>query len=73
MLQCTLPKMVTKVFEKQSKKNEMPVGSAIMNGIVASFVVIIAPIIPNEDLFWSFFALNLVMFLLAYLPVFPAF
>lgn len=62
-----------KVFEKQSKKNEMPVGSAIMNGIVASFVVIIAPIIPNEDLFWSFFALNLVMFLLAYLPVFPAF
>ena len=51
----------------------MPVGAAMMNGIVASVVVILAPILPNQDLFWSFFALNLVMFLLAYLPVFPAF
>lgn len=62
-----------KVFGKKSTKNDMPVGSSIMNGIVASLVVIIAPILPNEDLFWSFFALNLVMFLAAYLPVFPAF
>ena len=54
-------------------KNGMPVGAAMMNGIVASVVVVIAPILPNQDLFWSFFALNLVMFLLAYLPVFPAF
>ena len=61
------------VFGKRSGKNEMPTGAAIMNGIVASFVVIIAPFIPNEDLFWSFFALNLVMFLLSYVPVFPAF
>lgn len=61
------------VFGKRSGKNEMPTGSAIMNGIVASVVLILAPIIPNQDLFWSFFALNLVMFLLAYLPVFPAF
>jgi amino acid transporter len=61
------------VFGKRSGKNEMPTGSAIMNGIVASAVLILAPIIPNKDLFWSFFALNLVMFLLAYLPVFPAF
>ena len=44
-----------------------------MNGLVASLVLIIAPFMPNEDLFWSFFALNLVMFLLSYLPVFPAF
>lgn len=62
-----------KVFSRKSKKNDMPVGAAIMNGIVASIVVIIAPILPNQDLFWSFFALNLVMFLAAYLPVFPAF
>ena len=61
------------VFGKRSGKNEMPTGAAIMNGIVSSFVVIIAPFIPNEDLFWSFFALNLVMFLLSYVPVFPAF
>lgn len=61
------------VFGKRSGKNEMPTGAAIMNGVVASIVVIAAPFIPNEDLFWSFFALNLVMFLMSYVPVFPAF
>ncbi|MPN22383.1 hypothetical protein SDC9_169766 [bioreactor metagenome] len=62
-----------KVFAKKSKKNDMPTGAAIMNGIVASAVVLLAMFLPNQDLFWSFFALNLVMFLAAYLPVFPAF
>lgn len=62
-----------KLFAHRDKKRNMPTGAAIMNGIVASFVVLIALIIPNEDLFWSFFALNLVMFLLSYIPVFPAF
>lgn len=52
----------------------MPVGAAMMNGIVASVVgSSLRLFCPNQDLFWSFFALNLVMFLLAYLPVFPAF
>ena len=41
--------------------------------VVASSVVIAAPFIPNQDLFWSFFALNLVMFLMSYIPVFPGF
>lgn len=62
-----------KVFKHESKKNQMPTGAALMNGMVASVVVLIAPIIPNQDLFWSFFALNLVMFLLSYIPIFPAF
>ena len=61
------------VFKIRSKKNDMPIGAAIMNGLVASTVLIIAPLIPNQDLFWCFFALNLVMFLLSYIPVFPAF
>lgn len=61
------------VFGIRSKKNDMPTGTAVMNGVIATIVVLLAPIIPNEDLFWSFFALNLVMFLLAYLPVFPSF
>lgn len=61
------------IFAKRSEKNGMPVGSAFVNAVVASAVVIIAPFIPNEDLFWSFFALNLVMFLMAYIPIFPAF
>jgi len=66
-------KDMPKVFGIRSEKNSMPVGSAVMNGIVASVVILVAPFLPNQDLFWSFFALNLVMFLLAYLPVFPAF
>lgn len=61
------------IFAKKSSKNDMPTGAAIMNGIVASIVVVIAPFIPNQDLFWCFFALNLVMFLMSYLPMFPAF
>lgn len=62
-----------KVFQKQSAKNDMPTGAAVMNGIVASIVVLVAPFLPNQDLFWAFFSLNLVMFLLSYVPVFPAF
>jgi len=61
------------VFARRSGKNDMPTGAAVMNGLVASTVVILAPFIPNQDLFWCFFALNLVMLLLSYLPVFPAF
>ncbi len=61
------------VFGIKSKKNDMPTGTAIMNGIVATVIVVAAPLLPNQDLFWAFFALNLVMFLLAYIPVFPAF
>lgn len=61
------------VFAKRSKKSDMPTGASIMNGIVASLIVVLSPLLPNQDLFWSFFALNLVMFLMAYLPIFPAF
>lgn len=61
------------VFAIKSKKNEMPTGSAVMNGIVATVIIVAAPLLPNQDLFWAFFALNLVMFLMAYIPVFPAF
>lgn len=55
----------------------MPVGSALVSGIVASAVCLLGAAIqavsPDSSLFWSFFALNLVMLLLSYLPVFPAF
>ncbi len=61
------------VFGISEKRNQMPQGANFMNGIVASLLVIIAPLLPSEDLFWSFFSLNLVMFLFSYVPVFPAF
>lgn len=62
-----------KIFSIRSEKHNMPIAASIINGIVASIIVIIGAFLPNSDLFWSFFALNLVMFLLSYLPIFPAF
>lgn len=65
------------IFKKRWAKNDMPIGSALMNGIIASIIVIIGVILsvvaPESDLFWTFFSLNLVLFLISYLPVFPAF
>ena len=66
-----------RVFAKRWAKNDMPVGAAVTSGIVASCVCVLGVLIemasPDSSLFWSFFALNLVMLLLSYLPVFPAF
>ena len=62
-----------KFFSKRRASNGISWGAALMNGIVATFIVVIAPLLPNQDLFWSFFSLNLVLFLLSYIPVFPAF
>ena len=65
------------IFKKRWAKNDMPIGSALMNGIIASIIVVIGVILsvvaPESDLFWTFFSLNLVLFLISYLPVFPAF
>lgn len=55
----------------------MPIGAALTSGFVAAIVCIAGAVIetvaPDSSLFWSFFALNLVMLLLSYVPVFPAF
>ena len=65
------------VFSRRWAKNDMPVGAALTSGVVASAVCILGVVIellsPASSLFWSFFALNLVMLLLSYVPVFPAF
>lgn len=61
------------IFAKENPKNEMPIGASMMNGIVASVLVIAAPFIPNENIFWAFFALNVVALLLSYIMMFPAF
>ncbi len=66
-----------KCFAKRWAKNDMPIGSAMATGIVAAVVCIIGVILsvvaPDSELFWTFFALNLVLFLCSYLPIFPAF
>ena len=65
------------VFTKRWAKNDMPIGSAIVNGVVAAVIcvlgVIMTIVAPESELFWTFFALNLVLFLMSYLPIFPAF
>lgn len=68
----TLPK----IFRWKNKKNDMPVGAPLLNGIVASILVLISPIMSSlglEEIFWSFFALNLVTLLLSYTFMFPSF
>lgn len=66
-----------RVFGVRRRRHDMPVGAALASGVVASVIcllgVIIEAVSPDSSLFWSFFALNLVMLLLSYVPVFPAF
>lgn len=65
-----------KIFKWKSKKTDMPIGAPLLNGIVASVLVLIIPImnaVGLEDIFWSFFALNLVTLLASYIYMFPAF
>ena len=67
-----------KVFSKVNKE-KVPYMAAIMNGIVAS-VIVIGGILLGEfgsdaanNLFWTFFSLSLVTLLLSYVPLFAAF
>ncbi len=66
-----------KIFAKRWAKNDMPIGGVFMNAVVAVAVVLLGVVMehyfPDSSLFWSFFALNLVAFLLSYIPIFPAF
>ncbi|MBQ3504644.1 MAG: APC family permease [Oscillospiraceae bacterium] len=65
------------VFARRHRKNRMPVGAVILNGIVAAIIcvfgVVMTLMAPDSELFWTFFALNLILLLMSYLPIFPAF
>lgn len=60
-------------FLGKEDKNGRPFGAEMANGIIASVIVLVAPLIPSEDIFWSFFALNMVTLLMSYILMFPAF
>jgi amino acid transporter len=67
-----------KVFGKRKKGTEdVPFGASMVNGVVASVLVLIAPLITmitgDEEIFWSFFALQIITLLASYLILFPAF
>ena len=67
-----------KVFSKVNKE-KVPYMAAIMNGVVASVIVICGILLGEfgsdaaNNLFWTFFSLSLVTLLLSYVPLFAAF
>jgi len=65
-------KALPSFFGKRTKAGQ-PLGPAILNGIVASVLLIAAPFIPNQDIFWGFFALQIITLLMSYILMFPAF
>jgi len=62
-------------FGKLSVKNQTPIGSLILTGIVASLVLIIYGFLATnaEDLFWTLFAFSSMLFFMPYAILFPAF
>ena len=61
-------------FALVSKRTGMPNGSAIINGCLASAVLLLQiPLGEGSDVFWVLFSMNVVFLLLSYIPMFPAF
>ncbi len=69
-------KGLPKVFASENKHG-MPKGANIINGLLASALVIggfyLLKSGGDVDIFWTFFALNVVTFIASYLFLFPAF
>ncbi len=66
-----------KVFSKTNKEG-VPYMASIMNGVVATVIVVIGLILGEvsetaSNLFWTFFSLSLVTLLMSYIPLFLAF
>ena len=66
-----------RVFARRHPKTRMPLGAVVINGLTAAVICIFGTVMtliaPDSELFWTFFALNLVLLLMSYLPIFPAF
>lgn len=63
-------------FARESAKTGMPTGAAVINGIVASVLVLLSPLmvmVGLDGFFWIFFSMNIVFLLISYIPMFPAF
>jgi len=66
-----------KLFSKTNKEG-VPYMASIMNGVVASVIIILGIILGEvsesaSNLFWTFFSLSLVTLLISYVPLFLAF
>ena len=68
-------KNMPSVFARLNKKG-VPTGAAIVNGVIASALVLVSPVmsaIGLDGFFWIFFSMNIVFLLICYMPMFPAF
>jgi len=61
------------ILAVKSKKAGMPIGANVVNGSISSVIVILGAMMPNSDVFWKFFAMNMIILLLSYVMIFPAF
>ena len=66
-----------KIFGKTNKQG-VPYMASILNGVVASVIIIVGIILGEvsetaSNLFWTFFSLSLVTLLISYVPLFLAF
>ncbi len=66
-----------KIFSK-TNKDGVPYMASILNGVVASIIVIVGLFLGEvsetaSNLFWTFFSLSLVTLLISYIPLFLAF
>ena len=57
----------------ESKKTGMPLGASVINAVISSAIVILGAVVPNTDVFWQFFAMNMIILLLSYIMIFPSF
>ena len=63
-----------KIFSLCSKRTGMPNGAAVMNGVIASAVLLLQVFLGEDsDVFWVLFSTNVVFLLMSYIPMFPAF
>lgn len=60
------------IFGYQNKKGNL-IGASFVTWITTFLIILTELFIQKKDLFWSFFALNLITLLLTYLPMFLAF
>lgn len=60
------------IFGAKDKKGNL-IGSSFITWLTSLLIVLTEVFISEKDLFWSFFALNLITLLLTYLPMFVAF
>ena len=69
-------KNMPKPYAIENKKTEMPNGASVINGIVASVLILAHPIMAAvglENFFWLFFSMSICFLLISYVPMFPAF